>query len=306
MVTRMNQLHQENKDLKRKLNDQKEEVNSLKKKLNEKEEEVDFSKNMLEKLKDKIECPVCLGIPRGRPVPVCPNGHVVCIECKRDTCPTCRIAMGTNTSLLAGTVLENIEHKCKFEDCNENFNLEDVKKHEAVCLHRTVNCPSPKCAEKTPLSKLFDHLTNSNNKCCEGYHLALENWNRISLGAGGDVFRKNKVCWPMHVYFYPKGEIFAVFPIKSGGQFYFMVVMFASETECSKYKFEMIVHEEESEALDSVMAAKFCGNPLSIDLMKEDQKLYNTGEKLMTKIVKKSIDGNAFSLSFKISKEDEK
>jgi len=308
-VVKMEQLDQENTDLKRKLNDQKEEfdseVNTLKKKLKEKEEEVDFSKNMLEKLKDKIECPVCLGIPRGRPVPVCPNGHVVCTECKRDTCPTCRIAMGTNTSLLAGTVLENIEHECKFEVCNESFCLEDLQKHEAVCLHRTVNCSNPKCAVKTPLSKLVDHLANS-NECCGGSHLTfLENWNRINFAMGGDVFRRNEVNWRVNVYSYPNGEIFAVFPIKSGGQFYFMVVMFASETECSRYEFEMIVHDRESEALDSVMAAKFCGNPLSIDLMKEEQKLYNTGEKLMAKIVKKAIDGNAFSMSFKISKKVE-
>ena len=314
MVKRMNQLDQENNDLKKKLDDQKEEldseVNTLKKKLNEKEEQVDFFKNMLEKLKDKIECPVCLGIPRGRPVPVCPNGHVVCTECKRDTCPTCRIAMGTNTSLLAGTVLENIEHNCKFGDCNENFSLEDLKKHEAVCLHRTVNCPSTKCAMKTSLTKLLvDHLRNSKECCGGGHHLALENWNRMNfVDDTGDVFQRNEGYWPMHVYFNPDGEILAVFPIKSERQFYFMVVMFASETQCSKYKFEMIVHETESEALglDSVMAAKFCGNPLSIDLMKEELKLYNTGEKLMAKIVKKSIDGKTFSLSFKISKKDEK
>ena len=80
--------------------------------------------------------------------------------------------------------------------------------------------------------------------------------------------------------------------------------MFNSEEECSKYEVEMIVHERGSEVTDSAMAVKFYGNPLSIDLKKEEQKLYSTGEKMMTKIVKKSIDG-AFSLSFKISKKGE-
>ena len=162
MVTRRKQLDQEVKDLKRKLSEQKEEFDSevitLKKKLDEKEEEVGSSKNMLEKLKDKMECPVCLDIPRSGPVPVCPNGHVVCKTCKRDICPTCRTRMGTATSLLASTVLRNIEHKCKFENCNEKSGLEDLKNHEAVCPHRTVHCPSPMCSVETPLGKLGLHI----------------------------------------------------------------------------------------------------------------------------------------------------
>ena len=208
--------------------------------------------------------------------------------------------MGTNTSLLAGTVLENIDHTCKFEDCNENFCLEDLKKHEAICPHRTVNCPISKCTVKTMLSKLVDHLKNS-KKCCGGDLEALENWNRRNLSVGGDASGRNDINWRMHIYSF-SDEVFAVFPMKSGGQFYFSVIMFASETECSKYEFEMIIHEKESEALDSVTAVKFCGNPLSIDLKKEEQKLYSIGQQLMTKIVNKSIDGNAFSLSFKLLK----
>ena len=34
--------------------------------------------DLVEKLRDKVECPVCFGIPKKAPVPVCPNGHVVC------------------------------------------------------------------------------------------------------------------------------------------------------------------------------------------------------------------------------------
>merc|ERR1719470_221816 len=37
-------------------------------------------------LKDKLECPVCLEIPRTGPVYICPNGHFVCK--KTEACPT--------------------------------------------------------------------------------------------------------------------------------------------------------------------------------------------------------------------------
>ena len=308
MVTRRKQLDQEVKDLKRKLSEQKEEFDSevitLKKKLDKKEEEVGSSKNMLEKLKDKMECPVCLDIPRSGPVPVCPNGHVVCKECKKDICPICRTAMGTNTSLLAGTVLENIEHECKFVDCNENLCLEDLKKHEAVCPNRTVNCPHAKCGLTTPLDSLSYHLKSS-KICCGGHHKASENWNYRSYEFGMNAAQTDSATWRMNIYSY-SGETFVIFPIKSGGQFYFSMVMFASETECSKYEFEMIVHEKGVEALDSEMSVKFRGTPISIDIKKEEQKLYSTGAELMKKIVKKSNEENTFSVAFKISKKGKK
>ena len=36
--------------------------------------------DLVKKLRDKVECPVCFDIPKKAPVPVCPNGHVVCVR----------------------------------------------------------------------------------------------------------------------------------------------------------------------------------------------------------------------------------
>ena len=45
-------------------------------------------------LRKRVECPVCLEIPRSGPVFVCKNGHFVCQKCKRGgNCPTCREVM---------------------------------------------------------------------------------------------------------------------------------------------------------------------------------------------------------------------
>ena len=109
--------------------------------------------NIVDKLKDKIKCPVCMEIPRAGPLPVCPNGHLVCQECTRDTCPTCRVRMGTGKSLLASTIIENIEHKCKFSDCGEFFPLETIEEHIKVCPRRTVSCPYANCGVKIGLSR---------------------------------------------------------------------------------------------------------------------------------------------------------
>ena len=96
-------------------------------------------------------------IPCTGPVYICPNGHFVCKKCKTEACPTCRDSMGNRKSLLAVTVLENIEHKCKFVDCEDIFSVDKLEDHEKNCKHRSVECPG-KCNENIALSKLVEHL----------------------------------------------------------------------------------------------------------------------------------------------------
>ena len=70
-------------------------------------EELDSSNNkrtklddLLDKIKDIIECPVCLDIPHSSIVPVC----FVCEKCKKtEFCPSCKTKMGQGKSLLAAT-----------------------------------------------------------------------------------------------------------------------------------------------------------------------------------------------------------
>ena len=113
----------------------------------------------------------------------------------------------------------------------------------------------------------------------------------------------NELKWKMHIYSI-SGQVFAVFPRKVKGHFFFIIVMFASEIECSKFKFEMIVHvhgrplDPESEPI------KFQGSPLSIDVKKEDLNYYCCSDRFMAKLLTSSNPGNHFSLSFKISKRE--
>ena len=113
------------------------------------------------KLRDKVECPVCLELPRQSPVHVCPNGHIICAGCVRTQCPTCRTNMAKNvisTSLLATTVVENIDHKCNY--CDLYFPLENLDQHQRKCKQRPVKCPQVICGSMVSLSKLKDHFVN--------------------------------------------------------------------------------------------------------------------------------------------------
>ena len=119
--------------------------------------------DLVRKLRDKVECPVCFDVPRAAPVPVCPNGHVVCVKCVRDVCPTCRVTMQHNTSLaLAVAVIENIEHSCEHEDCGKWFPHAEIDRHMASCSKRPVSCPGLDCGKRMPRLELLPHMIG----CC--------------------------------------------------------------------------------------------------------------------------------------------
>jgi len=261
---------------------------------------IDQYKHIFDQLKDKIECPVCMEIPRNGPVYVCTNGHFVCKKCKKESCPSCRVAMGSGKSLLAVAILENIEHKCKFVDCEEQFARDKLDDHEKICKHRTVSCPYDLCNEKLALSKLLDHLgdqTCSSNSV----PIVIENISKCGrLNFGTSDSSQSELNWRPTTYVY-QDIGFVVFPKKYDNFYYFSMVMFGSEDECSKYNIELVVYDRDSAASqDSEVSFKFRGKPCSIDEDEEKQKylgltVNNLG---MERILRKS---NNFSLSFSLS-----
>ena len=210
--------------------------------------------------------------------------------------------MGTGKSILAATVLENIEHCCKFDECDQKCAKEDLDIHEKACPHRNVVCPQNICKVRVPLSKLADHLVNS-KKCCHqefARHITNQDWSQVTFKTR-DIF-KTKANWGVQICSF-SGQFFAVSIRRSERHFYFMVVMFATEVECSKFKFEMIIHNCDSEPSESDMTAvKFQGKPFSIDVNKRDLNLFCTSELLLNNLVKSSVNKIAFSVSYKLSK----
>ena len=115
--------------------------------------------DLVSQLAAKVECPVCFEVPKSAPVHSCVNGHLVCRDCKRDTCPTCRVPLGRSTSLLAITVIEQIPHRCEFEPqgCSARLALPHLKAHITNCPYRLVKCPNFSCPKKVPLAMLAEH-----------------------------------------------------------------------------------------------------------------------------------------------------
>lgn len=255
--------------------------------------------HLVNQLKDKVECPVCLEIPQNGPAPVCPNGHLVCQNCKTDTCPTCRTAMGNNKSLLATVVIENIEHECKFEDCGEIFTIEKLWKHQKVCQHRTVTCPYEMCQRKIGLAKLRGHLDSGCSYDVLAKVIEDSNQGFTSITYTGAEEGERDWCWQPSMFSF-RDVKFVVFPVKNDNFYFFVMVMFELEEECSKYGLEIVVHEEGTTATDSEVSYKFCGQPTSID--EEDVKYLGltVSDSGMRKLLKKGQNKD-FILSFKFS-----
>ena len=103
-------------------------------KMEEKHNKLEEKHNKLvAELKSKVECPVCLAIPNEGPMASCPKGHLVCVPCQQTmltngqlACPNCREPMGKTRSLLAKTVIENIEHECSNEGCGKKIGREQA------------------------------------------------------------------------------------------------------------------------------------------------------------------------------------
>ena len=101
-------------------------------------------RHVMEEMRRKVECPVCLVMPREAPA-MCPRGHFMCHCCKerrsqnnQNDCPTCDIAMGDIKSLLAMVVIENTKHECVWVGCSE---VVPRSEYQEQCAHRLVACP---------------------------------------------------------------------------------------------------------------------------------------------------------------------
>merc|ERR1712179_366571 len=230
-----------------------------------KEEQLKFEKEKVTDLKKLIECPVCLTVPRKGPVFSCPNGHLVCPKCKRESCPTCREVMGENKSLVATAVIEKVLHECKFVDCEEEFPLQGIEQHEKYCYHRLVACPNyGHCNQKVSLSKLLDHLVKT--PCCTNRPPFPLN-ESTGIGLFGvpnrEMFESHRLHCKINTYVY-RGTLLALYVNKSGDTWFFSVVMCVPPQVCSVFKIKMEVCETGADP-DTRLSAKIRCHPCSID-----------------------------------------
>ena len=114
-----------------------------------------------EDLREDLECPVCLSIPKKGPIYQCESGHIHCNACHSGLreCPICRGPVGNTRCLAIEKVIAKLPTKCKFNEygCISEEKLPDeMMEHEKICYFRLVNCLV--CNEQITLPDLYDHL----------------------------------------------------------------------------------------------------------------------------------------------------
>ena len=228
---------------------------------------------MSDNLEERVRCPVCLEVPTSGPFYSCTKGHLVCTSCYQgptSNCPLCRTRMFKTFSLLATTVIENIEHRCKFEaeGCKEKMLVGKVEEHRLSCNFRPVSCPSIGCKVRLPLTQLVDHITGT---CNHSYAKIQGKVHDLALPSCTKTFTFS---------FDPKPPVICTYTFKWRSQFFFLiemedgpmhrkfyVQMLGSEEECKKYR--VGISMEDAKGLNHM---KFCDNPLSIEMSEENLK----------------------------------
>jgi len=263
------------------------------------EDELKSEKMKVNTLKNQIECPVCLEVPRKGPVFACPNGHLVCQRCKQDTCPTCMEDVGDNKSLVALSVIENILHDCKFVECEGEFSLKDVEEHEKVCDHRIVACPYGQCDQMVALSKLVFHL--GKNACASNrVPIVVESYGEKTFNLSIlEKLQNPHISWKMTTYYHERH--FLVLKVNKIGEYWrFVIVMLESLEVCSKFNIEIEVHETNS-CPDTRLNARVRCQPCSVDQTPAEMEgfgLYVPHKFMMKMMLKEDSFKFTVSLSF--------
>lgn len=224
----------------------------------------------MEELKGMVECPVCFKVPhQGGPLPVCSNGHFLCLSCRdrirqealeqEAKCPSCMVNLGNNTSLLASRLLEKVKHECKEEGCEEMIPFHDLEKHQKVCLFREVLCPGSKCKLKIPFSKVEEHV-----RVCTDFNQTILDNNcerRMTIeqsNKGGDTV----VTWRTRIL----SALGATFFLRTKRENHYHsveVVMLGSEEECKGFLASVTVLDK-----DGKVFTKNTSRPRPISLEK--------------------------------------
>jgi len=227
--------------------------------------------DLISQLAAKVECPVCFEVPKSAPIHSCANGHLVCRDCRRDTCPTCRVPLGRSTSLLAVTVIEQIPHRCEFESqgCSARLALPHLKAHISNCPHRLVRCPNFSCPEKVPLAMLAEHTLK---RCIHNgtfFDAPLSNkYNYITYppDAKNQFDRRRNSTWrPDGLTFDGKNFFLKITRKGRRGGWFFYVQMAGSEKESSLYTTTIHVFNPKA-GINGRNSYRFIGEVCPIDV----------------------------------------
>ena len=259
-------------------------------------------KFLTDQLEGRVKCPVCLEVPTSGPIYSCPQGHLVCSTCFQgpdSNCPLCRTRMSKTISLLATTVIENIEHSCKFEEegCMVKSKVGEVEKHRQECPFRPVTCPANNiCKKLVPLAHLIDHILNT----CEGSFAKFagrcKNVEGSSYTASyldlGSLY-----CCMVDTFSW--ADKFFFLCQRKGEQCRNMYVqMLGTEEECKLYTVSLNLVDKSGQ-----VSLRFSDSPLPIEMTEEDRKV--AGLPVFDKFMKKIETSGFYSVQLDFSKSEQ-
>ena len=268
-------------------------------------EEVQEFRTMMREVRAKMECPVCLTIPRDGPPPCCPRGHIVCTGCfekireGQGVCPTCREPMGDGKNLLAKVIIENIRHQCDLTGCKEMVLFKNYDEHQKNCQYRLVMCPGINtiCSALLPFCEVQPHIENCLNDVGGNYR------------EGGRVFelekinleRKRAISWPTEM-FKVKDELFflRMATFNQGENLIAEMVMHADQAKCNKYNVTISILDQRKK---TAYLARF--HPRPIGPSNDVDDFLSVHMKSLLKICVDEGDVFSFTLRVAIKKEDQ-
>jgi len=255
--------------------------------------------NLVSVLKSKVECPVCFEVPKAPPIPVCPNGHIICTKCvqRQPLCPTCRVRMADGKSVIAVTIIDHIPLNCEFQDsgCQVNCGMTELQLHMKSCPFRTVICPNFSCDLQIPLSELAEHTLK---KCIHTHTFKssplLTNYNyvigEIQQNTMFDV-RRNSTWRPDGIAFDGKNFFLKIMRKARKSLWYFYVQMAGSEEESSHYVaiLQVFRPSDNKAIVEGKNSSRLVTGVCPIDISRIDTAANNGYCKLLTDITMKQM-----------------
>ena len=161
--------------------------------------------------------------------------------------------MGQGQSLLALTVIKNVQHECGHQGCSVKFNLDQIKEHEETCVWKRIPCPGSgvKCTAAIPLCNVLNHVQGCPGckwfgKVADGEHIVLETHIKVE-NAG----RRNGYHYKTAVLESGEGRLFFVKSTRKEGIYKVDVVMKGSQEDCEDFVAEASILNSETRGLYS-------------------------------------------------------
>ena len=224
-------------------------------------------------------------------MPVCSNGHFVCLTCRdrirqearladgverEPKCPSCMVDLGNATSLLASRLVERLKHECEQDGCEEKIPFAQLERHQLVCLFRKVLCPGSNCKLQIPFNKMEEHA----NSCGKiGIVLNMDNNILDQYLATNKKDSGDFLTWPT-VSFEAHGKLFFVNTKRTKKHIYmFETILLGSEEECKGYLASISILDKDSNIFTANIS-----HPRPISMEKWGDMGLNLAEKSLARI----------------------